>query len=129
MTKLDILNGSYKIQSFDLKNDEIYIGRASDNDIQIEDKTVSRNHLKLIRKENEYFIRDLKSTNGTFVDGEKISSGVEFEISEGMPIGVGKTEVCIGEECLEEIESVQDSRGLARKPAVNGKEAEAGQCH
>jgi transcriptional regulator with GAF, ATPase, and Fis domain len=78
--------------------------------------------VKLIKKEDEYFIRDLKSTNGTFVDGEKISSGVEFEIGEGIPFAVGKTEVCIGEECLEDIESAQDSRELAKKASVNGKD-------
>lgn len=123
MTKLYILTGPCKGESFELKSDETNIGRSPDNDIQIRDKSVSRNHLKLIKKEDEYFIRDLKSTNGTFVDGEKINSGIEFEISEGIPIAVGKTEICIGEECLEDIESVQDSRELAKKPPVNGKEA------
>ena len=122
MTKLYILKGPCKGESFELKSDETYIGRSPDNDIQIRDKSVSRNHLKLIRKEDEYFIRDLKSTNGTFVDGEKISSGIEFEIGEGIPIAVGKTEVCIGEECLEDIESVQASRDIANKHPVNGKD-------
>jgi len=123
MTKLHILKGPCKGQSFELESDEIYIGRSPENDIQIRDKSVSRNHLKLIRKEDEYFIRDLKSTNGTFVDGEKISSGIEFEVGEGLPFAVGKTEVCIGEECLEDIESGQDSSEFAKKPPVNGKEA------
>ncbi len=122
MTKLYILKGPCKGESFELKSDETYIGRSPENDIQIRDKSVSRNHLKLIRKEDEYFIRDLKSTNGTFVDGEKISSGIDFEINQGIPIGVGKTEVCIGEECLGDIESAQDSRELAKKPSVNGKD-------
>jgi len=121
MTKLDILNGSYKIQSFDLKNDEIYIGRASDNDIQIEDKTVSRNHLKLIRKENEYFIRDLKSKNGTFVNGEKISSGIEFEVNEGVPISIGKSVICLTEECLGDVQSVQDSMEIPKKLSEKDK--------
>jgi len=122
MTKLYILKGPCEGQSFDLKDDETYIGRSPDNDIQIKDKSVSRNHLKLIRKEDEYFIRDLKSTNGTFVDGEKISSGIEFEVSEGIPITVGKSVICLGEECLEDIQAVQDSGDLAKKPPVKGKE-------
>ena len=123
MTKLYILKGPCIGQSFELKNDEIYIGRSPENDIQIRDRSVSRNHVKLIRKEDAYFIRDLKSTNGTFVDGEKISSGIEFEISKGIPFIVGKTEICIGEECLGDIESAKDPRDLDKKAPVNGKES------
>ncbi len=122
MTKLDILNGSCKIQSFDLKNDEIFIGRASDNDIQIKDKTVSRNHLKLIRRKNEYFIRDLKSTNGTVVNGEQISFGIEFEVNEGVPISIGNSVICLTEECLGDVQSVKDSMDLPKKPVEKDKE-------
>jgi len=122
MTKLYILDGPNKDQSFELKSVSTLIGRAPDNDIQIKDKSVSRNHIKLIRKGDEYFIRDLKSTNGTFVEGERISSGVEFEVSEGLLITVGKSVICLGEECLEDLQAVDDSRDLAEKPPVNDQE-------
>ena len=123
MTYIYILQGPCEGESFELKDGDTYIGRSPENDIQIRDKSVSRNHLKIIRKDDSYFIRDLKSTNGTFVEGEKISAGIEFEVSEGIHIVLGKTEICIGEECLEEIESGEDSRDLAEKPPINGKEA------
>jgi len=122
MTKLDILNGPCKIQSFDLKSDEVYIGRAPDNDIQIKDKTVSRNHLKLIRRKNEYFIRDLQSTNGTVVNGEQISYGIEFEVNEGVLISIGKSVICLTEGCFGDVQAVQDSMDLPQKPVEKDKE-------
>ncbi len=138
VTKLYILEGPCKGQSFDIKSDDFIIGRSPDNDIQIKDKSVSRSHLRIVRKiddlsvinlrstfrkTNKYLIRDLKSTNGTFVEGERVSSGVEFEVNEGVPISIGKSLICIGEECLEDIESAQDSGEPAKKAPVNGKEA------
>ena len=122
MTKLYILDGPNKDKSFELKSDSTLIGRAPDNDIQIKDKSVSRNHLKLIRKGDQYFIRDLKSTNGTFVDGVKISAGVEFEVNEGVPISIGKSVICIGEGCLEEDQAFQDSIDLPQKPFEKDEE-------
>lgn len=89
MGKFHIIQGTGKGQSFDLKSGLIYVGRAPDNDIQINDKSISRSHLKILRKDNKYFIVDLKSTNGTFVNNERISSGKEIEVEKGMPIAIG----------------------------------------
>ncbi len=55
------------------KKSEIIIGRQSENDIEISDKAVSRQHAKIIIENNEIKLVDLGSANGTFVDNEKIS--------------------------------------------------------
>jgi pSer/pThr/pTyr-binding forkhead associated (FHA) protein len=47
------------------------IGRDSKNDIIIADTSVSKNHARL-NFENSYFLTDLRSTNGTYINGEKI---------------------------------------------------------
>ena len=91
MAKLYIMNGPNKGQFFELKDDAIYIGRSPDNDIQMNDLTDSRKHLKILTKANKYFIEDLKSKNGTFVNGKQIDSGKEFEVKEGVPIAIGGT--------------------------------------
>ena len=128
IAKLHVLEGPYKGKSFDLKSDEIIVGRDPDSDIQILDKSVSRSHLKIvkksnkIRKTNKYFIRDLKSSNGTFVEGNRISSGVEFIVNEGDPISIGKSVICIGENCLREGQPVQDSNDPSNKPVKKDKE-------
>ena len=89
MPKLYILCGSEKGKSFDIKEGTTFIGRSPDNDIRIRDGSVSRRHLKLINKDNKYFIEDLKTTNGTFLNDRRIKTGEEFEVSSGMIIIVG----------------------------------------
>lgn len=89
MAKLYILGGPEKGKLYDLQGDIIGIGRSPDNDIQIKDASVSRNHLKIIRRGDKFFIEDLDSRNGTLVNDIQIRSGEEFEIKEGIPITIG----------------------------------------
>lgn len=96
MLKLHVLNGPEMGQSFELKDGLTYVGRSEDNDIQIEDKTVSRRHLKVIQRENRFFITDLKSENGTFIGGDLVTSGLEVEIEEGATLTIGMCMICLG---------------------------------
>ena len=59
-------------RSIELTGDQFTIGRKTDNDLPIEDHTVSSRHAKLVRVQSVYFIEDLKSTNGTAVNGKPI---------------------------------------------------------
>src|SRR3569623_440278 len=54
-------------------NREIIIGRSSDLDMVLVEDMMSRRHVKLTSTEAEVFIQDMCSTNGTFVNGEKIA--------------------------------------------------------
>lgn len=56
----------------ELERDSFTIGRRPDNDLTIEDHTVSSRHAKIIRVQSVYFLEDLKSTNGTAVNGQAI---------------------------------------------------------
>lgn len=76
--------GSREI-SFD--KDLLTIGRAEDNDIVIPLPAVSRYHARIIRQDNRLFIEDLNSTNGTFVNGVKITERVE--VAPGARISLG----------------------------------------
>ncbi len=53
---------------------KITIGRSPDNDVVIDDASVSRKHAVLVLKNGNRIIRDLESTNGTFVNGKRITS-------------------------------------------------------
>jgi 3',5'-cyclic-nucleotide phosphodiesterase len=103
-------------QTLEFEGDAIFVGRAPDNDIQIKDRYVSRRHLKILRKGDKYFIQDLESKNGTFVNANQIKAGVEFELKEGIPIVVGMSVICIGVECQEEMEVLMDSIELFMVP-------------
>ena len=111
MTKLYVMGGKKGHQSFDLNSETIYIGRGPENDIQIDDKYISRRHLKLQRKGNKYFIQDLNTKNGTFVNGKQISPNDLFELGEGHTIVIGMSVVCLDEGSSEDVLALLDSIG------------------
>jgi len=66
---------------------EITIGRDAENDIQIDNIAVSGEHARILKGPDHYFIEDLNSTNGTFVNEEKITKRV---LEENDAITIGK---------------------------------------
>ncbi|MBW2065361.1 MAG: FHA domain-containing protein [Deltaproteobacteria bacterium] len=109
MIKLYVMDETGEGQSFDLERDTVYVGRGSRSDIRIKDRSVSRSHLKIVKREGRFFIVDLGSRNGTFVNGEQIDPGVEVEVEEGVPIVIGMSVVCVGKACLDEVMPFLDS--------------------
>jgi hypothetical protein len=95
--KLYILNGPQRGRSFDLETDTTLLGRSHENHIQIRDKGASRQHLKIHRKNGQFFVEDLNTSNGTLLNGERIIPGEKLEVGEGHPITIGKTLIVLGE--------------------------------
>jgi uncharacterized membrane protein len=115
MSKLYVLNGPDIGRSFELKEGVNYLGRSSGNDVQIKDHTVSRQHLRILKKGNSYFLTDLGSLNGTFFGGNYLIPGIEVEVKEGVPIAIAMSLVCIGEQALGHVMPFLDSTGLNRE--------------
>lgn len=67
----------------------ITIGRSTENnDIVVDDEKVSRNHLQMVMDDNgNYSVVDLGSTNGTFVNGQRISGEVRLKLGDEVRIG------------------------------------------
>ena len=70
--RLTVIKGFNKGKVFRLEQDKITIGRGEDNTIVLNIAEVSRAHSALTKVEEGYMIRDLGSTNGTFVDKKEI---------------------------------------------------------
>ena len=70
---LQISAGAFS-ENFRLNKPTITIGRATNNDIIIPEQTVSSKHATITIEKGSFFINDLGSTNGTFVNGSRISS-------------------------------------------------------
>ena len=68
---LEILSGNNK-GSHTLSHETLHIGRASDNDIVLDDNKVSRHHAQISYENGVYFISDLSTANGTFVNRQRI---------------------------------------------------------
>lgn len=100
--KLYIAGGSLEGRSFDIKEESVFIGRGSDSDIQIKDRSISRTHAKIFRKGDKFFIEDLESENGTFVNDSRIKPGSPFEIEEGKPITLGHILITVDKGDLED---------------------------
>ncbi len=79
-----------KPETFDLLQEEIFIGRRSDSGIVLRDPYVSRRHAKLVKHEAGYVLVDLDSTHGTFVNGLQIQ---EQRLEEGDCIQLGRGNV------------------------------------
>lgn len=115
MTKLYIIEGSDKGRSFQLKDGSIYVGRSPNNSIQMNDRAISRRHLKIRKREDRFFVKDLRTRNGSYVNGTQIKSDTEIEISEGDPIVIGMSVICIGKGCLENVMPFLDSIEISRE--------------
>ncbi len=84
---LRFISGKYQGGEFPLPVEgEIVIGRSSELDVVLVEDMVSRRHSKITVRSGEMFIQDLGSTNGTFVNGEKVQHA---RLQEGDRILVG----------------------------------------
>ena len=59
------------IREMELQGTELTIGRKGDNDLSIEDPSVSGRHAKIVKIQSVFFVEDLRSTNGTLVNNCK----------------------------------------------------------
>ena len=88
--KLVVLKGPERGNEHVVSTDVIRVGKASENDLVITDETVSRVHCEIVRDAKGYLLRDLGSTNGTFLDGAEIR---EAYIRSGSVIAAGAAEL------------------------------------
>ena len=73
MPRLVAQSPEFSGQTFDLSGPEITLGRLADNAVQVEHPSVSGHHALLILDSLDYVVRDLESTNGTRINGERVS--------------------------------------------------------
>src|SRR5215468_10153201 len=79
--KLVIEDDEGRRREVPLDRDELTIGRREDNVVHLPERNVSRRHARLVRREGALVLEDLRSANGTQVNG--------IRISEPVPVGDG----------------------------------------
>jgi len=67
----------------------ILIGRAEDSTLVLDDDYASTRHARLTQQGQEYFLEDLGSTNGTYLDRARVTTPTPVPI--GVPIRIGRT--------------------------------------
>ncbi|MSP62714.1 MAG: sigma 54-dependent Fis family transcriptional regulator [Myxococcales bacterium] len=117
--RLTVVKGPQRGKEYVFSGDVIRIGKADDNDLVVPEETVSRVHLEILRDAKGYLLRDLQSTNGTFLDGAEIR---EAYIGAGSVITVGLVQLKFqpSEERIEIAPSPRESCGelVGRSPRM-----------
>jgi pSer/pThr/pTyr-binding forkhead associated (FHA) protein len=86
-----------KVWSYDIKGEAVSIGRSNENDIQVQDRYVSRRQLVLWTKENRFFLKNLGNKNDTIVNGLRIPPRATVQVKRGDAIDIGMSVLYIGE--------------------------------
>ncbi|MBP5585529.1 MAG: FHA domain-containing protein [Lentisphaeria bacterium] len=89
--KFVVLSEQLRGQMFELKQDEITIGRSDERTICLKDPTVSTLHCKVTHNGDKFIIADAGSTNGTKVNGNPLTE--EYELQNGDIVRVGAFEL------------------------------------
>ena len=81
-----------EIKRINISQLETVIGRDPNCDLFIDNPAISREHASIIYRGGRFFIKDNNSSNGTFLNGEKLKEG-EWEIHDGDEIQIGKYKI------------------------------------
>lgn len=90
MPRLVVLSEGLTGRSHELKAEKTTVGRVEDNTFQIPDPSVSSHHCEIILRGAEVVIKDLDSTNGTFINGQQIT---EATLKPSQILRLGQVEV------------------------------------
>ena len=97
--KFTFIKGKYSGGEFSIREGQrLSIGRDISSDVAIVDSKVSRNHASITARDGKLFIEDHNSTNGTYVNGEKLSPSTETELKIGSNFSVGDSTILVGDE-------------------------------
>lgn len=90
MPKLVVLNQGLSGKSCEIKPEKVTIGRVEDNAFVLAEQSVSSHHCEVFLRGTDVVIKDLESTNGTFINGDKISESV---LKPGQALRIGSVEL------------------------------------
>jgi pSer/pThr/pTyr-binding forkhead associated (FHA) protein len=88
---LEIIRGPFTGAAFQIDRPVCSIGRGEQSDVRLRDESVSSAHATLLRKGDTWYVVDLRSVNGTFVDGYSVAG--ERELHTGATLRVGAVEM------------------------------------
>jgi transcriptional regulator with GAF, ATPase, and Fis domain len=88
--QLQVIQGPDKDKKIDLERGPLRIGKKEDNDLVLSDNTISRRHLVIEQSGDGFILKDLGSTNGTFINGLRVK---EAYLSPGDLISLGNTQI------------------------------------
>ena len=91
MARLVVISEGLTGRSYELKVDKTTVGRVEDNSFQIAEPSVSSHHCEVLLRGNDVVVKDLNSTNGTFINGQQITG--EGLLKPGQILRLGQVEI------------------------------------
>lgn len=91
MAKLVVLSEGFSGKTYELKTDKTTIGRVDDNSFSIPEGSISSHHCEVNLKGGKVFVKDLDSTNGTFISEKQLKG--EAELPAGKVLRLGQVEI------------------------------------
>ena len=114
--KLRVIQGEQRGETWFLNRTHTSMGRALDNDMILLDIAASRKHAQIVRQSDRFMLHDLRSANGVFLNGRRIS---EEELFDGDEIEIGETILVyetVGEPRVRFIDDEQTAPGMDELP-------------
>lgn len=90
MARLVVLTEGLTGRTYELKVDRTTVGRVEDNAFQIAEASVSSHHCEILLRGDQVIVKDLDSTNGTYINGQKVS---ESPLKSGQILRLGQVEM------------------------------------
>ncbi|HLZ33941.1 MAG TPA: FHA domain-containing protein [Nitrospira sp.] len=106
-----------------MARDSFTIGRKADNDLTIDDHTVSGHHARIVRIQSVYFLEDLKSTNGTFLNGK---TAERAQLRDADVITIGRHRIIFQESASAPAAASAASIDLEHTIAISSTDTRAG---
>jgi pSer/pThr/pTyr-binding forkhead associated (FHA) protein len=116
MPELIVKLGDSVVHKYFFDKEVLSIGRAKDNDIVIENLSVSRNHARIRRADNKYILTDLNSANGTYVNNIRVN---KTDICHDDVITIGKHTIHFVSVDLSDEQIISDAFGAERTMIVD----------
>ncbi|MBU0715018.1 MAG: AAA family ATPase [Verrucomicrobia bacterium] len=121
MAKILITGGAKNGEIIDLQNADLVLGRHSDCDLILDDTQASSHHARIYRDKTEWMLTDLKSTNGTLVNQQPVSTAT---LQDNDLIEIGDTQIRFQADGHAE-QAPQAQAGVTPAPAVQAPAAKA----
>lgn len=125
MARLVVLTEGFTGRTYELKVDRTTVGRVEDNAFQVAEPSVSSHHCEILLRGDQVIVKDLDSTNGTFINGQKVT---ESPLQSGQILRLGQLEMRLETGETKEASKKQD-RTLVVPAGVKLNDLESGTKH
>jgi pSer/pThr/pTyr-binding forkhead associated (FHA) protein len=124
--KLVVANGKQAGKEISVKSPKFLIGRNVDCQLRPQSHLVSRRHCAILTEENSAIVEDLGSTNGTFLNGEKLEGRRELKSGDRIKVGLLEVDVqlavAVGGKSKSKVQNVQEAAARTAASASAGED-------